>query len=313
MRKQVIRLVRRRIENAALKRLQANEGLWSLLEDYLAKTESKGCHYTDYDVLYRYIREARPREILECGTGTSTLVVAYALLENARDGVEGRVTSMEEREFWFEMAERLLPDELRDYTDLRLSPKVEEGYTIFRGMRYAELPERRYDFVFTDGPGTLALSDGTRSFDFDYLHVVRRSEHPVFGIVDGRLTTCYILQKVFGPEKFRFDVFRNLGYVGPCSRHDMRTIERSSSSALAHSRRLLRPTRFRLVMEPPEADPERGEAELSRVNLSSGGSPRASARRAGDCPGERDEPDRSRGQRARRSSRSSRWNPRPYP
>lgn len=255
VRKQVIHLVRQRIESAARKRVQANRGLWPLLQDYLAKTESKGCQYADYDVLYRYVRESRPREILECGTGISTLVLAYALRENAtRDGVEGRLTSMEEREFWFEMAVRLLPEELRDYTDFRLSPKVEEGYTVFRGLRYAELPEeRRYDFVFTDGPSTLALSDGTRSFDFDYLHVVRHADHPVFGIVDGRLTTCYILQEVFGPEKFRFDVFRNLGYVGPCTRHDMRTIARSSSIALAHSKRLLRPTRFRLKMELPES------------------------------------------------------------
>jgi predicted O-methyltransferase YrrM len=253
-RKQVIRLVRKRIENAARKRLQANEGLWSLLQAYLEKTESTGCQYTDYDVLYRYIRESKPREILECGTGVSTLVVAYALRENAaRDGIESRLTSMEEREFWFEMAVRLLPDELRDYTEIRLSPKVEDGYTIFRGLRYAELPERLYDFIFTDGPSTLAPSDGTRSFDFDYLHVVRHADHPVFGVVDGRLTTCYVLQKVFGPEKIRFDVYRDLGYVGPCTRRDMRTIARSSSIALAHSKRLLRPTRFHLVMEPPDA------------------------------------------------------------
>jgi hypothetical protein len=233
--------------------MQANEGLWSLLQTYLSKSESMGCQYTDYDALYRYIRASKPREILECGTGVSTLVAAFALRENETlEGVESRLTSMEERGFWLEMAVRLLPAELRDYVDIRLSHTVEDGYTVFRGMRYAEVPERRYDFVFTDGPSTVAHSDGTRTFDFDYLHVVRSADHPVFGIVDGRLTTCYVLQKVFGPDKFRFDVLRNLGYVGPCTRHDMRTIARSSSIALVHSRRLLRPTRFHLVMEPPE-------------------------------------------------------------
>jgi hypothetical protein len=182
------------------------------------------------------------------------VVVAQALRENAlRDGVRGRVTSMEDVEPWYEMAARLLPDELRDYAEIRLSPKVEDGYTIYRGVRYAEVPERRYDLVFVDGPGTLAPSDGTRCFDFDFLHVVRRTEHPVFGIVDGRLTTCYVLQKVFGPEKFRFDVYRKLGYVGPCTRHDMRTITRSSSIALAHSLRPVGPTRFQLVTEPTGA------------------------------------------------------------
>jgi len=254
LRKPILRLARRPVEAAARRRVQGNPDLWSLIRGYLAKTESTGCQYVDYDVLYRRVRETKPREVLECGTGVSTVVVAQALRENAlRDGIRGRVTSMEDLEFWFEMAGRLLPDELRDYAEIRLSPKVEDGYTIFRGVRYAEIPERRYELVFVDGPGTLAPSDDTRCFDFDFLHVVRRAEHPVFGIVDGRLTTCYVLQKVFGPEKFRFDVYRNLGYVGPCTRHDMRTITRSSSIALAHSLRIVGPTRFHLKTEPPGA------------------------------------------------------------
>lgn len=252
MRKPILYVARRPIEAAARRRVQANADLSSLIQGYLAKTEATGCEYVDYDVIYRRIRESKPREVLECGTGVSTVVAAQALRENAlRDGVRGRVTSMEDVEYWFERATRLLPDELRDYAEIRLSPRVEDGYTIFRGVRYAEIPERRYELVFVDGPGTLAPSDGTRSFDFDFLHVVRRAEHPVFGIVDGRLTTCYVLQKVFGHKKFRFDVYRNLGYCGPCTRHDMRTVTRSSSIALAHSLRLIGPTRFHLSMEPP--------------------------------------------------------------
>ncbi len=254
LRKPILYLARKPIEAAARRRVQANADLWSLIQAYLAKTESTGCQYVDYDVLYRRIRETKPREVLECGTGVSTLVVAQALRENAlRDGIRGRVTSMEDMEHWFEMATRLFPDELRDYAEIRLSSKIEDGYTVFRGVRYAEIPDRRYELVFVDGPGTLAPSDGTRSFDFDFLHVVRHAEHPVFGIVDGRLTTCYVLQKVFGRKKFRFDVYQNLGYVGPCTRHDMRTVTKSSSIALAHSLRLVGPTRFHLVTEPPNA------------------------------------------------------------
>ena len=90
----------------------------------------------------------------------------------------------------------------------------------------------------------------------------------ICGIVDGRLTTCYVLQKVLGPENFRFDVYRNLGYVGPCTKHDMRTITRSSSIALAHSLRLVGPTRFHLRTEPPGAagagaGPPAGDEELA--------------------------------------------------
>lgn len=251
LRKGVIKAVRRLFESRARRRLAAAPGLWPLLEAYRAETRSTGCQFVDYDALYRHVRRHRPREILECGTGVSTLVLAAALDENAGEGgAPGRVTSMEEDPGWFDMANRLLPERLRKYTDIRLSPTVEDGYALFRGMRYRDVPERPFEFVFVDGPGTRAHSDGTRTFDFDFLHVVRRSDTPVGGIVDGRLTTCYALQKVFGPDRVRFDVFRNLAVIAPCTRRDLRVITRSSPPALARSKRLLAPTRFRLEMEP---------------------------------------------------------------
>lgn len=200
------------------------------------------------------MRLATPREVHECGTGTSTVVLAYALMENAReDGVSGRISSMEESPHWFEMAERLLPDALRPDVDLCLGPLVDEGYMIFRGLRSREVPPRPFDIVFTEGPSTLALSDGTRTCDFDYIHVLRHSESPVYGLIVNRLTTRYVLQKVFGPEKVRFDVFRKLGYAAPCTKHDLRVVSKSSSVALTHRKRIFTPTRFHLIMEPPSS------------------------------------------------------------
>jgi hypothetical protein len=240
------------LERRARKRILLHQELWSLLSDYMAQTQSTGCQFLDYEAIYSQVRQLKPREILECGTGTSTVVLAYALMKNAReDGVMGRVTSMEESPQWFEMAAGLLPDSLRPYVDICLSPTVEDGYTIYRGLRYRDVPPRPFDFVFTDGPSTIAPSDGTRACDFDYLHVVRHSETPVYGLIDNRLTTCYVLQKIFGPDKVRFDAMRKLGYVGPCSKHDLRVISSSSSVALTHSKRIFTPTRFHLIMEPP--------------------------------------------------------------
>jgi hypothetical protein len=69
VRKQTIRLARRGFERAAHRRVQADEDLWRLLQAYLAKTDATGCHYVDYDVLHRRIRQSKPREVLECGTG----------------------------------------------------------------------------------------------------------------------------------------------------------------------------------------------------------------------------------------------------
>ena len=245
----IVTRVRRRLERAARRRLQANAALWSVLEEYLAKSGSKDCQYLDYEVLYRWVRATRPREVLECGTGVSTVVLAQALRENADEhGIVGRVTSMEDVEPWFEMASELLPAELAPYCDLCLSPKVEDGYAIYRGVRYASIPDRRYELAFIDGPSTFCPSDGTRGFDFDLLHVVRRSERDVSAIVDGRLTTVFVLQQVFGHAKVRYNPYHNLTYVGPVDCTDLGTLGRPSIQGLRRDRRLLAATRFRLKM-----------------------------------------------------------------
>jgi hypothetical protein len=216
-----------------------------LLRTYLSKTESTGCSWSDYATLYRKIRTLRPREVLECGTGVSTVVIAYALAENAREGDEpGRVTSMEEHQGWYEMAGELLPASLSEYVDLRLSPTVETRYWLFRGMRYRDLPDRPYSLVFVDGPSTLAPSDGVKTCDLDLVHVVSNASQKVSAIVDTRMRTCYVLQQIFG-RRFRFDVFRNLGLLDGCNGDELAALRDEGQMAFKRSRRLLRSTRFR--------------------------------------------------------------------
>ena len=143
IRKRIIKFGKNVVERKARSRICSNRGLWSVLSAYTAQTKSTGCQFSDYEVLYNYVRRVKPREILECGTGTSTVVLAYALKENEMaDGIVGRITSMEECQNWFDSANRLMPDELRKYVDLRLSPTVEDGYTIYRGIRYRNVPDR---------------------------------------------------------------------------------------------------------------------------------------------------------------------------
>ena len=252
MRSLLISIGSRYVNRIAQKRLETQHSdLWQALQTYMARSGSTGCSYSDYWTLYHYVRKEKPKEILECGTGVSTLVLAYALMENEQDGHgTGRITSMEELEQYFDTALDLMPAKFRNYVDFVLSPKVEDTYFIYRGVRYREVPDRRYNFVFVDGPGTIAPSDGTLTFDFDYLRVVMNSQHPVFAIVDSRLLACYVFQKVFGVSKVRYDVLRKLTYIGPCSKGDLRIITKSSGPALKHSLRLFRSTVFHLKMEP---------------------------------------------------------------
>ncbi len=222
---------RRRLAEAWAKHaLKQRAQLWTWLQDYLSETDSTGCNYYDYWALYRHIRRHGSCEVLECGTGASTLVLAAALLEMERDGrAGGRVTSMEDHEKWLEMSQRLLPDELRHLVDFVLSPSIEDSFSLFRGIRYRDVPERPYDFVFVDGPSYRA-SDGSMTFDLDLIHQLQRAERPISAIVDKRVSTCYVLQQVLGPKKVRFSPTVGIGFVAPSTRADLRIVRTDTPS-----------------------------------------------------------------------------------
>lgn len=209
----------------AKKKIQQNKGLWAELTSYLEKTGSTGCSFGDYLVLYTYIREKKPVEVLECATGVSTIVMAYAMMENEKEtGVVGRIASMEESLEYYDLACRLLPPGLKKYVEIIHSPKAEAFYYLFRGVKYEKVPRRAYDFVFIDGPTTKSLSDGHKTFDFDFIDVLLNSEKPVSAVVDGRLSTCFVLGKILGRDKFKYDNIKSLGFAHQCMREDLLTV-----------------------------------------------------------------------------------------
>jgi hypothetical protein len=235
---------------AAMRRLQANAPLWQTLQAYLARSSSTGGEYSDYLALYDHVRAYRPMEILECGTGVSTIVLAFALRENERDyGIKGRVTSMEDKEQWYRVAQDLLPPDLAPYVDLVLSPRVEDGWYLFRGIRYETLPDRKYDFVFVDGPDFDSLTDGKLTFDFDLIRVVEKADQPVRAIVDDRLSTSFVYQKVFGLDKARYMTSRRLCFIGPVTRRDLRGMD-TQKACFIHSFRYFRNTELDLRLQP---------------------------------------------------------------
>ncbi|OPY89371.1 MAG: hypothetical protein A4E72_01127 [Syntrophus sp. PtaU1.Bin208] len=222
LRRKIIELQHRFYERKCLQRLKLNEGFWSTLTEYLQLSKSTGCEYSDYWILYNYVRQNKPKQILECGTGVSTIVMAYALMENEKQGnPRGHITSMEDIKEWYDHASKLMPLPLQRYVDITYSERTEYYYRIFRGVGYRDIPNREYEFVFVDGPQVRNPSDGEESFDFDYINIVMRSDIPVFGVVDQRVGTCYVLQKIFGTNKVKYDPMLALGFLGPCTKKDL--------------------------------------------------------------------------------------------
>ncbi len=214
----------------ARRRLESMTDLWALMTQVAAGTAVTGASYSDYLTLYEQVRAHRPREILECGTGISTVVLAQALRDNAAEdgGAPGRVTSMEDDAEWYHAASARLPEDVADIVDIVHSPKADGFYKCFRGVCYETLPDRPYDFVFSDGPDRHSPVNGDKLFNLDLIHVVCRSDRPVRAVVDNHYLTFYVLQKVFGLDKARYSVSHKLMFVGPVTKDDVRHLKKET-------------------------------------------------------------------------------------
>lgn len=222
------RMVRAR-NRSAEQRLKSMPRLWQQMTQAAAGTAVTGASYSDYLTLYEQVRFYKPREVLECGAGISTAVLAQALVENSEEGhAPGRVTSMEEDEAWAATARERLPDALVPLVDIVHSPKIDGYYKCFRGVQYMELPQRAYDFVFSDGPERHSPVNNDKLFNLDLIHAVRRSDASVRAVVDNHYLTFYVLQKVFGPELARYSVSHKLMFVGPVTRRDVRHLRKDN-------------------------------------------------------------------------------------
>lgn len=215
----------RRAEKTLMKRPE----FANAITEYAKVSNVTGASMSDYLTLYEEIRARKPKEVLEFGTGFTTVVMAQALIENAAEGAPlGRITSMEEHEGWTETALKALPREVAHVVQIVHSPKVDGYYKLFRGVQYADIPIRAYDFVFSDGPERHSPVNNDKLFDLDLIHIVRRSSKPIHAVVDNHYLTFYVLQKVFGTKLARYSPSHRLMFVGPVTKSDVRHLRKEN-------------------------------------------------------------------------------------
>jgi len=205
---------------------------WPDLVKYHTRTPSIGCSFPDYWTLYRTLRRLRPAEVLECGTGTSTVVIAHALRQNATQGYPGHLTTLEESPYYAAIHDRLFPSVLRPFVTALVRDRADGVFSCFRGTRYQDVPDRPYTFVFVDGPNPAALADGALVANLDFLDVVGKSAQPVLGLIDGRLTTVFLLQSVLPAGLARYHAETSMTRVGPCQRTDLAQLDLKALSRL---------------------------------------------------------------------------------
>lgn len=102
--------------------------------------------------LYEHVRDVQPRFVLECGSGLSTVIMAYGL---RAAGYGGRIVALEHLEEYAERTRRMLADHgLSGFAEVRFAPlrDLELEGEEWTWYEQDALPSEPIDLVFVDGP-----------------------------------------------------------------------------------------------------------------------------------------------------------------
>ena len=149
-----ISYLRKRYEIRSFQKLKLEQPkLLKIIEEMLKRSKSTGCEYGDYLKIYEYVRNNKPKCILECGSGMSSAVIAFAVQENFQEtGVKSEFISMEEDIIYYDNINEIIPSKLKDFVTFVHSESTHSNYGQFFGRHYKNIPQKEYDFVYIDGP-----------------------------------------------------------------------------------------------------------------------------------------------------------------
>jgi hypothetical protein len=170
--------------------------------------------YSDSMFLYEQILERKPRLVLECGTGISSIAMAYAMKKVSEEtGQVCKLVSVEEHTSYLEKF--VLPDfppDLKKYCEFFVRETsfsyFTNGKKEYVGIHFSDVPKGDYDLMYIDGPAYLHKehyvgSPSTklrevrekigRPFDSDCIQIAKelRKEIPI--IIDQRIQTRWAI------------------------------------------------------------------------------------------------------------------------
>ncbi len=212
-------------------KLKSQSGLWREILDYQNKTKSTGAKYATLYQIYNGVLKRKPKGIVECGTGLSTVVMCKAIeeLKSIDPSYSPSFVSLESEEFYWRHAMDLLPEKYKPFVEIRHSELIEDAYSMFRGVRYKDIPAGPYDFVFVDGPD-YKTDQGGPSFCFDLIKYIENSETPVYAVIDTRVSTVYVLQKILGKKLVSYNGISRVGLVYGARKSDLLSLTEPPSA-----------------------------------------------------------------------------------
>jgi len=210
--------------NEFTKKYIADNNLGQLIALADELSGSKSPAVTDYVLLHSLVRSKKPKYMLECGTGKSTWIIADAIRANyLKDGIEGKLISMENYKEWHDQAISILPEQLKPFVDIILSPRATYMHSFIKGTVYEKVPEYPYEIVFVDGPDyTIRENDKDNiAANMDFIRVLYSSQIPVTAVVDYRLNSVIAYGILLGKKHVQFIKPWSVGLIENVTKKDL--------------------------------------------------------------------------------------------
>ena len=193
--------LRKSYEQKAQRKIKELDGgaLYDFLNEVIKKSNSTGCEYSDYFRIWNELNENKPKNILECGSGVSSVVFAY-YISKLNDPSSVNFISMEENDHYHDQIKNIFPEELKGFVTFCISERVESFYNGILGCHYKELPDLNYDYIFIDAPVLRKVFEDKsypKAFNSDLINIMlRHPENSINGILDQRINTLWSLKKL---------------------------------------------------------------------------------------------------------------------
>lgn len=204
--------------NAEEKIKNINNGeLYRFLSQTRSRSGSTGCEFIDYYTIWENLNKYKPSIILECGSGISTVVFAYYVHSQKKDGKDIKLISMESEKDWHKQVIEIFPSDLINYVTFKCSKRKETQYNGLLGAHYEEIPNLNYDFIFIDGPGLRKIFNDKLSpkcFNSDVINLLmNNSQMTISGLIDQRIDTVWKLKKLIPNGDIQYNVFKKCTFL----------------------------------------------------------------------------------------------------
>ena len=211
-------------EQKSIKKLKNVDSgdLYKLIMNLINRSGSTGCEFSDYYELYKQLNIYKPKMILECGSGISSLVIAY-FISKRNNKEKYKCVSCEENANYSNEITNIFPSGYMKFIDFVHLERKEGNVNGIPCSYYEDIPENNYDYIFIDGPTFRKNNQSQKSFNSDLINIIKKDKNIIVnGIIDQRLLNYIVFKKLMPNANVKYDVVKKLTYLKMISGRDLK-------------------------------------------------------------------------------------------